>query len=386
MKILYIINNSCQNPSCGSEQRTYLLHKALQQIGDVYVIQIAYEVRKIDDLYWKMPVEELTGIKRVVNSIWSRIFNLICKELVFSYLPFAKHINIKHIYPNVKFDVVVVRYMNIIGLSHCWKYGSLYVDVDDYPMQVFETVIAKRIDKVRRYFARIVQKFFVWLCLRKVTGAWIANPEQINQISCIRKSSVLKNLPIIAPNYDYSPTDGMEGYIFTVGVMNYEPNYRGVDSFLTNIWPQVRVKFQKLEYIIVGKGIPTELKVKWSDIAGVRMLGFVDDLEPLYTNCLATVVPIDGGGGTCIKTLESLAHGRICFSTMFGARGLLSETIKIKDLGLFIYGTANEFITILDKIMYDSFFRNTCEKRNIDYIKDNYSFDVFKSSVLEVLL
>ena len=142
-----------------------------------------------------------------------------------------------------------------------------------------------------------------------------------------------------------------------------------LDSFLTNIWPKVREKFPELEYLIIGKGIRIELTKKWFRISGVRILGFVDDLEAIYINSLATVVPINSGGGTCIKTLESLAHGRICFSTLFGARGIISETINNNSLGLFIFNNEREFINYLEKIVSNSIFRNSCEKANMNFIR-----------------
>ena len=386
MNILYIINTQLQNLTSGSGQRTYLLYNSLRELGEVYVLEIASDFRKINDLYYCSPIIPQKGIKRIINSIWCRGINLICKKLVFYYLPFANKIDINKIYHNIKFDAVVVRYLNNIGHLHCWLYGPLYVDVDDYPLEVFDTSIAQKNNNIRNFIARNIQKLFVWLCLRKVKGAWIANPEQYEKISFIKKSEILKNLPILDNNYIYKATSGFEKYIFTVGLMSYEPNYYGVDSFLTNIWPKVREKFPELEYLIIGKGIPIELTKKWFRISGVRILGFVDDLEAIYINSLATVVPINSGGGTCIKTLESLAHGRICFSTLFGARGIISETINNNSLGLFIFNNEREFINYLEKIVSNSIFRNSCEKANMNFIRKYYSFNMFKSNVRQVIV
>jgi hypothetical protein len=39
----------------------------------------------------------------------------------------------------------------------------------------------------------------------------------------------------------------------------------------------------------------------------------------------------------------------------------------------------------MKKILENSIFRNTCEEKNINYYKRNYSFEIFKSSVQKVL-
>ncbi len=385
MNILYITRSDCLKPISGGAQRSYQLYNALKELGNVYVIQISNEVKKINDYYWQLPIVQQSGFKRIINLIWCKIFCIISKELVFYYFPFPNNLENENIYKDVKFDSVVVRYLNNVGIFHFWKYGPLYVDIDDYPMQVFDTVIADKINRIQRFFAKNVQKFFTWLCMRKVTGAWIANPNQYKMISNIKKSAVLCNLPIVDTKSNYFATSGLESYIFTVGLMSYEPNYEGVDSFLSNVWPKVQKKFPQLKYLIIGKGTPEKLTIKWRSIPGVKIMGFVDDLEPIYRNSLATVVPVQSGGGTCIKTIESLAYGRICFTTVFGARGVLSELPKDNEIGLFVYNNENEFIDYMKKILENSIFRNTCEEKNINYYKRNYSFEIFKSSVQKVL-
>lgn len=387
MNILYIVPHDVSSCKFGSEQRTHLLYKSLQELGNVYVAQVSDETVKVSDRHWKIVQCRPKGLKRLISSAWWRMVGLICRRAVLIYSPVAYKLDVGLLYPNIKFDAVVVRYLHIVGLTHCWSLGDLYVDIDDYPMQVFETTVAKELGGVRRLFARLLQRMMVWLCIRKLTGAWIANPNQLPLISGVKKSGVLRNMPIVnlPQNRATCNTAKRGNYLFTVGLMGYEPNYKGVDSFLRNVWPSVRTAFPHLEYWIAGKGVTERLAAAWSAIAGVKVLGYVEDLVSVYENCLASVVPVDSGGGTCIKTLESLAYGRICFSTQFGARGFAEGDIAKNKLGLFIYETADEFLRHLRPIIADEIARESFERSNIVYYKAQYSFDSFVGSVRRVL-
>lgn len=386
MNILYIVPHDFNSCKFGSEQRTHLLYKSLQEIGNVYVVQVSRRMIKVGDKHWEIAPRRQKGLKRLVCSAWWRIAHLICPNMVLTYLPFAHKLDVEKAYPDIKFDVVVTRYLDVVGETHCWNLGNLYVDIDDYPMQVFETSVADGLVSFRRVVARQLQRLMVWLCMRKLTGAWIANPEQLQLISTVEKSGVLRNMPIISHVNVNVATIARRNYIFTVGLMSYAPNYKGVDSFLKNVWPSIRATYPHLEYWIAGMGVPEGLVRSWEQIDGVRLMGYVDDLMPLYENCIATVVPVDSGGGTCIKTLESLACGRICFATPFGARGFKECDISKDKLGLFIYQTADSFIRHLDLILNDELVRSGFEKQNITWFNANYSFEAFEKSVRKVLI
>lgn len=387
MNILYIVPHDVDSCKYGSEQRTHLLYQSLREIGEVYVAQVSDVTIKVKDRYWKISPCRHKGLKRLFCSVWWRMAGLICKRVVLMYFPVAYKLDIDVVYPQIKFDAVVVRYLKTVGLTHCWTFGNLYVDIDDYPMQVFETMVAKDIDVVRRPLARQLQRMMSWLCMRKLSGAWIANPSQLSLISTVKKHGVLRNMPLVnLPKKQTINNTGTRGnYLFTVGLMGYEPNYKGVDSFLRDVWPSVKTAFPHLEYWIVGRGAPEELAAEWSGMAGVKVLGYVEDLVPIYEDCLASVVPVDSGGGTCIKTLESLAYGRICFSTQFGARGFCKSDIEMNKLGLFIYKTADDFLHHLNMIIPDEILRMNFERQNALYFRSNYSFDSFVGSVRKVL-
>lgn len=110
-----------------------------------------------------------------------------------------------------------------------------------------------------------------------------------------------------------------------VGLLNYPPNRIGVEWLLYEVWPKIFSKVATAELDIVGKD-PSEKIRSMHGKCGVRVHGFVKDLNRFYECASASVVPLHAGGGTRLKILESLGRGVPVISTTIGAFGIpLSE-------------------------------------------------------------
>ncbi|HET9808145.1 MAG TPA: glycosyltransferase family 4 protein, partial [Candidatus Limnocylindria bacterium] len=112
--------------------------------------------------------------------------------------------------------------------------------------------------------------------------------------------------------------------------LSWEPNVRGVDWFCREVWPLVRRRLPEATLEIAGGGLPTD--ADGAQIAppawrapGITMLGFVEDLTPLYERSVAMVAPMLGSAGISIKLLEAFRHGVPVVTTPDGAKGLEFE-------------------------------------------------------------
>lgn len=162
--------------------------------------------------------------------------------------------------------------------------------------------------------------------------------------------------------------------------MQYQPNYMGIDKFVNEIWPSVHKTYPWLQYFIGGKNAPKAYADKWNLTPGVKYLGFVNNLNALYEYCLATVVPIDQGSGTCIKTLESLAYSRVCLARPFGTRGIEKEATNGFN-GLHIFQNAKEFLSLLKEKVLNRKARYSQETAACQFIHTYYSKDAFFETV-----
>lgn len=375
MKILYVCDGDPRKKGYGSEQRTNLLWNELKKIGDVYTLCYKNPVDNPNDRI-QYRWSALTGrLKRKLYGILEFLWDFIYKDSE-KCLPVPYEF-IDNPYSNVKFDIVVCRYIQPAARLHLWNIAPLYVDVDDHPLELFDTRDKYRIPVAKRFLARCLQRYMVAKVAENMTGGWVANENHKSFFYNKKRIVYLPNIPFL-PSGKYSVDSSREGYLFFVGLMSYRPNYLGIDNFLMNVWPIVYKEFPSLRFNIAGKNAPSEYVSKWNSVPNVEYLGFVDDIEVLYEKCLAAVVPIEQGSGTCIKTLESMAHSRLCLSTPFGARGL--DISECHD-GLLIYNDAVQFVELLKNKVMNTQMRLSSERNLKDLIEKKYSIENFSKSV-----
>lgn len=115
-----------------------------------------------------------------------------------------------------------------------------------------------------------------------------------------------------------------------VGNLRWHPNVAGLDWICQNVWPKVRARVPNATLEIAGIGLSTEpsgelaIPTAWK-VPGVRVVGFLDDLEPLYARAIGMVAPVFGGSGVRVKMLEGFRAGMPVVTTPDGAFGLPLE-------------------------------------------------------------
>jgi glycosyltransferase involved in cell wall biosynthesis len=107
-----------------------------------------------------------------------------------------------------------------------------------------------------------------------------------------------------------------------VGSFGYPPNVDAVAWFSRDILPLLRkLCALPVEFVIAGPDFDQRLSFL-AGTANVQVLGWVDNLEPVYRETDIVVVPLRAGAGTRIKILEAFSFGRAVISTPVGAEGL----------------------------------------------------------------
>jgi len=115
------------------------------------------------------------------------------------------------------------------------------------------------------------------------------------------------------------PTKAHE--VLFVGHFRHTPNVDGIVWFAREVWPRIREAHWPARLLIAGAAPPTQVQALAHDPT-VQVLGFVDDLMPLYFRAACFVTPIRRGSGTRLKILEAMAAGTPVLSTIVGAEGL----------------------------------------------------------------
>lgn len=114
------------------------------------------------------------------------------------------------------------------------------------------------------------------------------------------------------------PSPGEDDRVLFVG-SNTAPNTVGLAWFLEEVWPEVLKRRPSCRLDVAGS---VERGFDARDQPGVRFLGLVDDLAPLYRRAGVVVSPLTFGSGLKIKLIEAMAQGKAVVATSVTLQGV----------------------------------------------------------------
>ncbi len=116
--------------------------------------------------------------------------------------------------------------------------------------------------------------------------------------------------------------EGRRDMVFVAGWMAgpASPNVDALRWFVEGVLPRVRREVPWARVRVTGASPPYNVRDLVSD--GVSVLGFVEDLRPLYASARAVIAPIRFGAGVKLKTVEALEYGVPTVATTVGAEGI----------------------------------------------------------------
>jgi GT2 family glycosyltransferase len=177
--------------------------------------------------------------------------------------------------------------------------------------------------------------------------------------------------PVVVPNgmeeMEYLPSDQGSRAILFAGPFRYRPNFDGIGDFVREVFPQLRSRVPGVElWILAGAGA-SEHRDGGLDlfrVPGVTLYDYSADPRPFLRTCALTVNPVSRIRGSSVKLLESAAAGRVCVSTVEGARGFLDD----RPSSLITVESMPGFIEPLERLLLDSAYRRSIEAPSAEYL------------------
>lgn len=120
----------------------------------------------------------------------------------------------------------------------------------------------------------------------------------------------------------YTSSAGRRVVLFT-GPFRYGPNLEGIRVVLQRVYPELRRRVPGVQ-LWLGCGAGAEVlsrRYEEFDQPGIVFLEPFSDPRPVLDACAVTLNPQYEIRGSSLKLVESLAAGRVCVSTVDGARG-----------------------------------------------------------------
>ncbi|XFC37559.1 glycosyltransferase [Stenotrophomonas indicatrix] len=151
--------------------------------------------------------------------------------------------------------------------------------------------------------------------------------EEADEVNAFRRAHALAGNAEMFPLWTLdgdvcvAAPSGRQGLLF-VGSYAHAPNVDGLDWFLREVQPKLKLHAGQRTLTIVGSGM--EAYVPPSPTTQVRILGRVDDaaLDACYGHARVVIAPLRFGGGVKGKVLEAIGKGVPCVMSTAGAQGL----------------------------------------------------------------
>lgn len=154
------------------------------------------------------------------------------------------------------------------------------------------------------------------------------------------------------------------------GALTYQANFDAVRFFLYEVFPIVLASQPQAVLYVTGKtdGVPLERLPKMEQVV---FTGYVDDIRPWVAQSEASVVPLQIGGGTRIKILESLALGTPVVTTSKGVEGL--DLADERDL--LVADAPEEFAKEILRIFQNPTLRSSLAEKGRQAVEARYDWE-----------
>lgn len=185
------------------------------------------------------------------------------------------------------------------------------VDLDDWRFRVARPAWGQPAT-TKHWLRKTVARLLAKRALPRMHAAFAVSEADRQEIAKVLPTALLANVSLRATETSSAQPAALR--LLFVGSLWYEPNAQGIEWFLCRAWPAIRAAVPGAELRLVGAG-PEPLRAAWQAHPGVQAPGFADDLAAEYAGAQAVIAPILSGGGSNIKVVEALAHGRPCVVT-----------------------------------------------------------------------
>jgi len=123
-------------------------------------------------------------------------------------------------------------------------------------------------------------------------------------------------------HYDVDSQEIDENQLIFVASFDTFSNQDGVNFFVKEIFPLIKLKHPKITFWIVGKDPPPKIREYSDEDPCIHVTGTVPDVREYISRSSICVVPLRIGGGSRLKILEALPMRKPVVSTSIGAEGL----------------------------------------------------------------
>jgi polysaccharide biosynthesis protein PslH len=178
-----------------------------------------------------------------------------------------------------------------------------------------------------------------------------------------------------------SPEPSGQRLLF-IGSFRHFPNVVAYRFFTEQVWPRLREQYPQMTVTVVaGPDYASYWQMVVDSAAPpedprIRLLGFVEDVRPLYREANLVLVPTVVSAGTNLKVLEAMAMRRAVVSTTSGSAGL---GLLHRD-SIWIGDSPDDFTAGITTLIDDPKLRARLARAAFDIVSEKYSWSTLGES------
>lgn len=158
------------------------------------------------------------------------------------------------------------------------------------------------------------------------------------------------------------------------GRMNFEPNVHAAEWFVENVLDRLP---SHIRLYVVG-ACPSPRVIRLADLnPRVVVTGFVEDPYPLLRGAIASVCPIQMGGGIQNKVIEGLAVGAMGLVSPLAAQPMLD----IESSGLVVCDTPEKWARLILDVQQNPHSYETNRSMGREYARKHFSWTAYARTV-----
>jgi polysaccharide biosynthesis protein PslH len=324
LQILLLTSHCPFAPSYGTQLRLLNIARLLSHLGTVsFVITDNYE-RELDANISNFEFE-VKLIARLTRSPRRRLPDWVRHELAADCITTeafevcdADRQTMKHLM--AKADLCWIHGLQTANMFGIYHWPQSILDIDDIPSRFFASraenasIISDKLMDYRRTMLwwrreRILNKRFSVITT--------VSEQDRRYLGGSSDNTVVPN-GFNPPVTDHSKITSDPQRIGFIGNLNWFPNRDGVDWFISDVWPLIKLESSTVRLRLVGEGSNGPIMGTGPDIDG---LGWVEDPSREIDSWSAMIVPVRCGAGTRVKIVEAFSKKCPVVSTARGAFG-----------------------------------------------------------------
>jgi polysaccharide biosynthesis protein PslH len=329
-----------------------------------------------------IPVKTLTqsvfyrGVKKVIlNWVFDKIYYPL------DYYSYSNAVSSRLIIKKIsvyKYDVIISHYWQASGFLSNMSSG-IFKCIDTHylveeNLDLYEKGMYKHFDNGRLEKLLAKELSLQKSCLDNADLIIVNSQKQADILSSKGYFNVLciPNGQDLGPFLEYQRDNHMDNkYLLFYGALSNQFNQKALRRIIDGILPGVKKAHPDVKLIIMGSSPPEWLKEIAAIDSAIEVIGYMEDVRPIFAGCFASIIPLDSGSGFRGRAVELLASGVPIVGT---TNALQSVQIQHKING-FIADTDKDIIHWLVRLADDKYLRDKISNSGRIHANKYYSLE-----------